>query len=543
MNPPGRAPGAADPDAPVPPNAPSRPIVASAWGRGARTLSTVAMAALGWYACLLAVHAWRLVRFPYQANYGEGAILNQAHRLLAGLSLYHNDRSPPYIVANYPPIYPAAVALLEKLGFGAGFAGGRMLSACAVVAAALLAGLAVRATLTGGAGPTGRAAVPGTADAGAVAPWAAAAFTAGLMLAQSYIWHWGALERVDSLALAWQMAGLYAVARRPAAAGRAWPWFLLAALTRQSSVEGLAAAVWYLWRREPGAARPLLLRWALALALTVAALTAATRGQFLVHVVLDNVNRWSLPQFSVLASMWVFVGGGLPLLALAAVGWRAGRGIPEAALWRGFAVCALAAALTAGKVGSAINYFFPSIAAASALAGIGAAALRRRTVGAALLCLYAVGIPPLADAATTVGSVVRALTAYRDLGTPTYASLTPAVTANGQDPAQARLVALLRRTPGPVLSENMGALVLAGHAVYLQPFVVTQLDAEGRWSDAPVVALAERRAFTLVVLQFPLEQPARWDTQRWAPNLLRALSAGYVRDAHIGRYYVYRPGS
>jgi hypothetical protein len=143
------------------------------------------------------------------------------------------------------------------------------------------------------------------------------------------------------------------------------------------------------------------------------------------------------------------------------------------------------------------------------------------------------------------GAVARALTAYHDLGTPGFDRLGWNTPPGGgrRDPAQEALYALLLRTPGPILSENMGDLVLAGHAIYFQPFELTQAHADGHWSAAALVAQAEAGAFPLVVLQFPLDEPSAWDVSRWPPDLLRALAARYMPDGTIGRFYLYRPAS
>lgn len=49
------------------------------------------------------------------ARYGEGAIGNQVRLLLSGASPYHAGTGPPPIVGNYPPVHPAAAALLHLL--------------------------------------------------------------------------------------------------------------------------------------------------------------------------------------------------------------------------------------------------------------------------------------------------------------------------------------------------------------------------------------------------------------------------------------------
>lgn len=509
----------------------------------ARALFAVALSALAAYAVLWAVTAVAEIRFPYELDYGEGPILNQVRLLLAGSSPYRGHGAPPYIVANYPPVYLAAVALLHILERGlaglpgAGPGAGRALSAAATLAAALLFGGTVgrlqRGDGTRGPAPSGRA-----------RGFLAGALAAALVLAQPYVWRWGTLQRVDPLALAWSAAGLFAVARAPYRARRAWPWFLLAALTRQDAVEGLAAALWYLWPDHRREARVLLLRWALGLGAATAALEAATRGQFLGNIVADNVNAWGLGRLGAAAGDWLQAGG-LPLLAFAAWGWRLSRTLPDQGgrLLRGYLAAAAAVALTAGKVGSSVNYLLPTIGATAMLASLVVRTPGRALTAAGLLAAYAVGIPPLADRPGAAGTVERALSAYRDLGTPGFGALgpTPRSVLDPSDPSQAQLVALLRRTPGPILSENMTALVLAGHRIFFQPFEMTQLAEGGRWNDGPVVAMADAGAFPLVVVQFPLSNTSAWDLQRWPANLLAAVAGRYALVRRLGPYSIYAP--
>ncbi len=495
--------------------------------RARRTALAVALAALAVYGGLFAVHAAAMVRFPYQTDYGEGPLLSQARQIASGHDPYHSDARPPYTVANYTPVYPLLVAALQRLTSARGFGPSRALSGAATLVAAALAA-ATAHTLLRRAGRSG---------------WTAAAIpplSAGLLLCQPDIWLWGPLGRVDALALAWSMAGIYAVARRPLRADRAWPWFLLAVLTRQSSIEGLAAAIWYLWPQGRAVAIRLGLRWAGALAVGVAALQLLTAGRFLQQIVLANVNTWT-PAAALLGWLgWLFLNGGLPLLAGAAWGWRLTRDLPDGRLLRGFAVSAWIVSLTVGKVGSSVNYFFPTIAACSLLAALIPLSPRRAGLAAAALVAYAVGLGPVADGHGVAAAAVRTLTAYRDPRTPGYNRLGWRVPADGRDPAQRRLVALLRATPGPILSENMGDLLLAGHRIFFQPFEMTQLYRAGRWNDAPLVRRAQTGGFGLVVLYFPLRDPAAWATDRWPRNLLSALAVHYRPAGRIGRFYLYR---
>lgn len=516
------------PDGPVAASAPGGAPPGRGQPAAARWLLGVALLALGWYAIGFVRHALAVVQLPYQIDYGEGPLLAQARLLAHGFdlrALYHDDARPPYTVANYPPLFPAVVGLLQRVLGHAGLGVGRAVSATATLATAVLCGLTARAALA-------EQRVRGAA---------VAALGAGLFLCQRYVWLWGVLHRVDALALALTLAGLYAVARRPERADRAWPWFVLAALTRQSAVGGLAAALWLVWPTDHAVALRLLRRWGLALACAVAALEVATRGQFLVQIVLYNLNRWQAHTALAALAGWLLGSGGLPLLALALWGWGLWAGHPGARLVRGFALAAWGISLTVGKVGSAVNYFLPAIAACALLAAPLALLSVRRLAAGGALALYALGIPPLAAAPGRAGVAVRALFAYHDPVVPGYGRLGAPGGAPAAERAQAALQRVFRRTPGPILAEDMGALVLSGHRIYFQPFELTQVARNGRFDLAPLVARAAAGGFPLVQLNFPLGDPAGWDTARWPPALLRALAARYRPAGVIGRFHLYRP--
>ena len=66
----------------------------------------VTLAHAGW---LFAQHAALALDYPYNLNYGEGPLLDQAARLARGEGIYSLS-APPYLIANYPPVYPLVVA-------------------------------------------------------------------------------------------------------------------------------------------------------------------------------------------------------------------------------------------------------------------------------------------------------------------------------------------------------------------------------------------------------------------------------------------------
>ena len=294
----------------------------------AGVLLLVLIAAAG----LFATDGARVIRFRYPMDYGEGPLLDQTMRLGRLESIYRlNPTSPPYTVSNYPPVYPLALSPLGRV-WGPAFWYGRLLSWLSTVAAGVLVGLILHAF---------------TRDQ-------AAALIGGLsLLAFPPVSYWSSLYRVDALALALSLCGVYVTVRRPA--GRLTvpvaALLLTAAIyTRQSYglAAPLAACLWLgqavSWRRG------------FALAGLTGGLGAALFVGLIWRLVSANLNDYqagSLLQY--LTDVWTLMP-----LALTAVGlfllttpWF---GVPSWRLVAPYALGAVASGLTIGKVGSNVNY-------------------------------------------------------------------------------------------------------------------------------------------------------------------------------------------
>ena len=199
----------------------------------AGVLLVVLIAAAG----LFVTDGARVIRFRYPMDYGEGPLLDQTMRLGRLESMYRaNPTSPPYTVSNYPPLYPLVLSPLGRL-WGPAFWYGRLLSWLSTVAGGIFVGLILHAM---------------TRDR-------LAAVIGGLsLLAYPPVSYWSSLYRVDALALALSLGGVYVTVRRPG--GRltvpAAALLLTAAIyTRQSYglAAPLAACLWLgqaiSWRR------------------------------------------------------------------------------------------------------------------------------------------------------------------------------------------------------------------------------------------------------------------------------------------------------
>lgn len=473
----------------------------------------------------LALFVWTGVvtaLFPYDWGYGEGPLMDQAARLLAGESIYKATLTePPYVVANYPPLYPLLVA-----GIGAAtrlplLQVGRTISLLAAIVSGLTIGLFACEL-------TGRRFV------GFVA--------AGLFLGNPLVMHWARLARVDLLALAFSLVGLWVLGRR----WRSWPWLavasacLLAAIyTRQSYALAapLAGAVW-LWRNDRR--RALLFTAALVSACLslFGMLNLITRGGFYLHIVVANVNPYRADR--TLAMMAILLNFCPVVLAVAGVAigqtvrrcWSRRSGQVDETRQQPFlihgltpyTVGAFLSALTVGKIGSHVNYLLELLAALAIWAAGALAWLPRGRDNhrRALLVLTLCQVVWLAG-----GNLwVQSATARQWQELAQYDALYREVQAASGH--------------GPVLADDvLGLVVLAGQRLYFQPFEIQQLSIAGLWDPAPLVHEIRERKFPLILIQEPGSELC---AERWAPSILAAIEENYAGIEQLNGLVVYRPG-
>jgi len=472
--------------------------LAEALPRGLLLLLLVAAAAV------FAVDATRSIAFPYPLDYGEGPLLGQTVRLSHLEGIYRPDlASPPYTVSNYPPVYPLVLSPLAR-HWGPAFWYGRVLSSLSMIAAAVLTGLILR-SLTGD-------------------PLASA--IGGLsLLAFPPAAYWAQLYRVDALALALSLAGLWVCVRCPSETWTVPVATLLlttAIYTRQSY--GLAAPLagcgWLVyavgWRRAVALAASITLAGAALFGL----LDLATTGGFRFNVVTANINPYdpgSLLWY--LSDIWAL----MPLAVIGAaayVGLAGWFGVPSWRLIGPYVVGAVLSALTIGKVGSNVNYLLEAGAAVSLSLGALLAWQRpRRLVHIAIALLLILDM-----------SLMMLASPYRTV-----------IHARLAQPESARqLLGVVHDSRGIILAdEDVGLLPLDGRPIYFQPFEMTQLARAGRWEQQSFLADIERQAFSAILLYRIPDVPLH--RTRWTDEMLAAIDRRYIIEQRIGQTDIYRP--
>jgi hypothetical protein len=459
----------------------------------------------------LVIYQTQAVLFPYSVDYGEGPLLDQVDRLVAGDNIYRTDyNSPSYVIANYPPVYLLANAPFDAV-FGPAYWYGRLISVLSIDVTALLIGLTLFA-LTGDR---------------------LASLLGGLsLLIFPAVFSWSILFRVDTLALALSWGGLYAVVRSK---GRGRLILLSALLmtaaifTRQTYALAapLAGLVW-LWSaryRRPA----LLLAGLIAVfsLLLFLALNLATGGGFFYSIITVNAGQdFSLGRILGWAKIliryspvFVLFGGLFVLLGQRA----AGR-----SYWfvLAYLLAGLAVFLTIGKVGSAQNYLYELCAGLSLATGFILVSERAWVRGAALALLglqLAFGFLTLAFPRDSYsGLLADRISQRHDIE---------------------RMQTLMRQHPtGDILADEFsGLLPLDSRRIYIEPLLLNQLQKQGEWNDDGLVSAIRQHQFPLIILDTRGGETVM--RERWTPGILAAIEQYYQPTLTLAQSAVYLPKS
>lgn len=485
-----------------------RTTLPSLLASAALALALIALIVLFGRALLLfGQHAQIALNYPYNLNYGEGPLLDQSARLARGEGLY-SLAAPPYVITNYPPVFMLAVAPFVD-SYGPSFLYGRVISLLSIgVSAVLLAGLlhAVThdrlASLIGG----------------------------GLLFSIPYIFYWASLARVDSLALALSLGGLYLAVRATPTREPLFPAALLLALavyTRQTQLLAapLAAFIWT--TRMNGWMRGLTLIIWLGVLVTgsFAVLLVWTQGGIWFHLITANANS---PDFTIPAYYAREIARYLPvLLSMLGLFLVAGLFARARSWWliAPYALGGLGTAITIAKIGSDVNYLYEFAAALCLSAGALLALARQAKRGNNAL------------AALLVAGLALQLWMAADLSVRRYLPITSGRVA-GRAATDALYAGIRAHSDDLLADEAMGLLALLGQPLAFQPFEMSALARAGLWNQSDFVERLERGYYPTVLIYNPSLNPSLRQ-ERWTPAMLRAINTYYRPLNLIGETTVY----
>lgn len=477
-----------------------------------------------------------ILRFPFQVDDAEGVLLAEARLIADGTDPYAFQPSPAhyFYAGPYTPLYTLMNSAAMATA-GPTFKFGRSVQWLATLAVAAWLLWSVRRGVAGRVG------------------WLLGVWIGVIFVTAHLVAVWSVRVRPDMTALAWNLLGV-AILRnwldlpdRGTWRASGWPrgtmlarlalgaaCFALGWWTKQTFVAAPLACIFTVSVARPKIGLTVLGLYGAMIAAPFGLLTLLTRGGF-AQKTIGYQGSWEWVAFRRLAGP--FVERYAPLLALALVGAviLSPRHRPP------FAVCWLGAsalfAFGAGTSGGNHNHFVELLAAASLVLGQAlarsispprAAAIPARPWLAALVALViiAVSVVSLAEHEGATGWLAR------DYRQPTAAE------REGLE-AVASYVA---NSPGPVYSNNVGLLVVAGQPVRItDPFTMAAEVRLGRWDDALFVADVAAGTYPVIALSYNdvASLDADLPPTDATPGLIRAIQARYhLVERNVLRIYV-----
>lgn len=456
-----------------------------------RSVLTVLCIVLATYVIGSCLDFFTSVRYPFELDYGEGIVWQQA-ALMLGPRMYSDKQDLPFIVFHYPPFYHLSVRavswLLPDL-----LAAGRLVSAASTIAVApLITGLVLMASRHSGQPQT----------------WIkiGCAVVAGLLaLCLPAIRTWGMFMRVDMLAVALSLAGLML-----GAMAKGGYWRTSAALlccvasvfTKQTQLTaGIAIFLMALLLNARHAVAAAVTAGTVGLG-ALGLLEYTTSGGFLRNIIGYNLNRWSVD--NLLTVFWFQQSTLTFVIVMFAAFAVIGRGLlptsiflkttrqklPE--IFRNDSAVACRALLllefilttltlvTTLKSGSNYNYLIEWLVVGCILIGVLLADLAHRGKGSGrtfgmVAVVLAVGVMRLPLQYLQDRSSVKDFV------------------------VQAALVQRIAKADRPVASENMTLLMRAGKPIIFEPAIATELALVGRWNEGPLVGMIRGHGFAFMV--------------------------------------------
>ncbi len=516
--------------------------------RGARWLLWVPVLVPAGYLLLLGViRAIGMLALPYQAEYGEGPVLDWARQIANGGLPYKPIHTFPYNFSVYTPLYLALSGVFVVLFPDNPYFGGRLIS---LLSALGLAALLWRAT-TGGSTPSMPESLPRlTRPYKFLYPLIAVL----LWLVSPYVFRWATFYRPDMLALFWSALGMVVVSRFPVREMGSGRWekgrvvaaalcFVLAFFTKQSFFAAPLAALIYLaatkqykravWLGVAGAA----MGGVVGLGLYV-----VTGWALVENLIAANANPFSWA--AVGRFWWSFLTIAPMIIILGVMALRHQRHT----LWGLYLGIAVLVSISIGKAGAWENYFLEPMW---------------------ILCLLATSPPqppsPLWRGGKTANaypplSSLRADTLHPERGAGGMRFVVPILILvqlllytrgyertgirvewtwlEGVRAEGAALQAAVNAIPAevPVYSEQMGVLAESGQPVRLHSFVYTQLARQGLWDETDLTTRLAAGDGVVIQRFDAVNDPL--ERERWSRPMLDAIERGYGFGEQVGEWVI-----
>lgn len=416
--------------------------------------------------------------YPYQLDYAEGYIAVEAWQLTKGQSIYPSLNDYPYLVGNYPPLYPMIQAPFFLI-FGPSLFWGRLICVLSAIGILILMFYIVRHCT--------RAVFP--------------SILAPIIVCNTYAFYeWLGYARVDFPAIFFSLAGLAVLMKGDdrKKIRLALIFFLLSIYTKQVQILAPASACIYLFLKDRRKGLRFL-AWLCGLGVGLfLLLNIITKGQYYLHTVVYNANKydwWQVKKWllHVFRLYRFYLSSILLILATILYGRLKSKTKREEVvpnLFFIYAIMGVVSFFTIGKIGAASNYLLEFHIALGLLFGLGTGRLAqslpewKKKTGLAVLTLLIILLINL-----------HAIHAWR-LNWIFFSRPNPDKIAREKGD---ELLEMMKDYPDPILCEQPIFLLLARKKVVFQPFIMSQIQKEGKWDQGKFLSDLETEKFSLIV--------------------------------------------
>jgi hypothetical protein len=464
----------------------SQPVASpgsSGWARLIDSLETLFLRTVVVCGLFTVVRAWVRMHSPFEMDYAEGVIFNSAWRSAHGGALYQPIRGLPYQIDPYPPfIYNLVGSVVKHTGLT--FFYPRLLALTAAMAACFLAAILIHHW-------TQR--------------WKLAVIFGLLPLTVAAVQPWLGIIRYDLIGIALTMAGLVTFVVFPRHRFWSLPFFVFGVAGLYTLVAAPAACCLYLWMRREKL-KSILFGACLAGALVAGFFYGqhATAGYMGYHLFKTQQSPYSVSQLASFVQA-LLRGYSLLFLLSAVVVWKSIRE-RQVSLIALYWLLVAGTALSLGKIGAAQNHLLQLVFVSCISAAVAYDWMRRRSSGdwGLALALGALIVMTIANTPFRPRKPVEDLSEC------------------------AKAYSAIRGDLGDrILSDNVGALVLAAKPVYVSdPFVYGWLVKGAGMHDDDLRQMISSGKFTSIVLDREVEGKET-DEDRWPDDVRQAIRQNY----------------
>ena len=490
------------------------------------------------------VYATNLLAFPYDYDQGEGFEVHDTVLFSRGELPYRDTEVYPFYASNYPPLFHVLLAPFVWF-FGPAYWYGRLLG---FIGSLISAGAISYAVYRDGGRQTWIALLAGLA-----------------FLSSNFVYHIGPLYRQHTMMVTFETLGVVLLAGafpRRDRRGIAIALMLLicAGYTKQLAAISAVAAIVWMFIRAPRRAAAWTAAFVIVGGAIFLALNIASGGQWWLQTVVANVNDFMREQAFGLFELWFRLHGFLLVPAMLLLLYETYiERLSLYSIW--FVAAALLGGIAAGTWGAGDSYLVTSVAALCILSGILFSRIVTRNIGLP----RAFSIAKFSAAASLVIPLLYLGYARATLKMPTDGALGPLAQALGIEAnvrenfhdsatfdvggyarigylltpadhaAGDKIVELIGASDEPVLSEEAGFTMAAGHEVVTNPTQLRNLHLAGHFEGDQLIGMIEGQQFGLVILRALF----------YPPPVLEALDRHYEHQESVRMndfdYLILRP--